>query len=214
MKHFMQCHSGTRFYPLQPDPAAIYIEDIAHALANVCRFGGHVDEFYSVAQHSVLVSRHCAPENALWGLLHDASEAYIGDMILPLKQHSPEYKNVEHGVMQAVIERFNLYPGKEPADVKLADIRACCTEARDLKGAPEWAIHGPCGMFNENIVPLPPVEARLAFLHRYCELILPKSRAMNLDCVARVTFAGVKMESAPMDLTVTFRSDINEIVSL
>src|ERR1017187_10636100 len=72
--------SGIHFWPLLPNPADIRIEDIAHALSNQCRFAGHAREFYSVAEHSVRVSQLCPPEDALWGLLHDASEAYLTDV--------------------------------------------------------------------------------------------------------------------------------------
>src|ERR1035441_1601867 len=78
--------SGVRFWPLIPNPADIRIEDIAHALSNQCRFGGHTREFYSVAEHSVRVSQLCTPENALWGLLHDASEAYLSDVTAPITE--------------------------------------------------------------------------------------------------------------------------------
>src|ERR1019366_9954250 len=81
----IRTYSGVRFKPLDPDPA-VGISDIAHALANQCRFGGHSSAFYSVAQHSVRVSEICAAEDALWGLLHDASEAYLVDVPAPLKQ--------------------------------------------------------------------------------------------------------------------------------
>jgi hypothetical protein len=66
--------SDVRFWPLLPNPDDIRIEDIAHALSNQCRFAGHAREFYSVAEHCVRVSQLCRPEEALWGLLHDASE--------------------------------------------------------------------------------------------------------------------------------------------
>src|ERR1039457_118422 len=83
---FIGTFSGLRFWPLDPNPEKILIDDIAHALAHQCRFGGHASRFYSVAEHSVHVSRLCPPEDALWGLLHDASEAYLVDLPRPLKQ--------------------------------------------------------------------------------------------------------------------------------
>ncbi len=84
----MQTFSRTMFYPLDPHPEDVHIVDIAHALANICRFGGHAKRFYSVAQHSVLVSRIVEPEDALHGLMHDAAEAYVGDVVRPIK-HMP-----------------------------------------------------------------------------------------------------------------------------
>ena len=70
---FIGTFSGLRFWPLDPNPEKILIDDIAHALAHQCRFGGHASRFYSVAEHSVHVSRLCLPEHALWGLLHDVA---------------------------------------------------------------------------------------------------------------------------------------------
>src|ERR1700683_336889 len=93
--------SGRRFYVLDPRPSDVRIEDIAHSLSLQCRFNGHVKNFYSVAQHSVLVSERCDPADALYGLLHDASEAYIGDMSAPLK-HTDEmtaFRDAERHVM-------------------------------------------------------------------------------------------------------------------
>src|SRR5208282_6622849 len=82
---WIRTFSGGRFYVLEPRVEDVRIEDIAHALSMQCRFTGHVREFYSVAEHSVWVSRYSHREDALWGLLHDASESYIGDMSTPLK---------------------------------------------------------------------------------------------------------------------------------
>lgn len=140
---YLETWSGVRFYPLDPRPEEILIEDIAHALARVCRFGGHVDcDIYSVAQHSVMVASLCPPECALEGLLHDAAEAYVGDMVSPLKLHLRDYRSIEHGVHRAVAARFKLFwvdgwghDGGWPLDVQIADEKMLATEARDLKGA-------------------------------------------------------------------------------
>lgn len=146
--NWMQTNAGLAFYPLDPVPEEICIEDIAHSLSLLCRFGGHCSSFYSVAQHSVLVS--CGIENALlnkteitvfnadlalWGLLHDASEAYAGDVIWPVKR-APEmegYRAIETRLQNAVCDRFTL-PREEPAIVKHFDLVALATEKRDLMG--------------------------------------------------------------------------------
>ena len=114
--------SGLRFWPLNPDPEKILIGDIVHALAHQCRFGGHASRVYSVAEHSVHISRLCPPEVALWGLLHDASQAYLVDLPRPLKQ-LPEfaaYREAERRLQRMIAVRFGL-PPEQPASVTEAD---------------------------------------------------------------------------------------------
>ena len=77
---WMQTYTGERFWPLDPRIEDIHIRDISMALGKLCRYGGHTIFFYSVAEHSVLVSEYVPEEYALWGLLHDASEAYLSDI--------------------------------------------------------------------------------------------------------------------------------------
>ena len=77
--------TGRHFYPLNPNADDVDIEDIAHALANTCRFNGHVSTFYSVAQHCVLASQYCESD-PLWALMHDAAEAYLPDVAAPVKK--------------------------------------------------------------------------------------------------------------------------------
>lgn len=168
--HYLQTYSGLHFYPLMPCHTEIRIRDIAHHLSNLCRFNGAVKTFYSVAQHSVLVSRHCEPENALWGLLHDGSEAYVGDMVRPLKVDMPQYRRVEKVVMASIIIKFGLRP-HEPADVKYCDNVLCATEARDLLRRPSWLGVAPYDVFLTNRIK--PWSARVAekrFLARFKEL--------------------------------------------
>ena len=103
-------YAGKCVHPLDPHPDEIDIEDIAHALAHVCRFLGHTDRFYSVAQHSVLVSQQVPAADALWGLLHDASEAYICDLAAPIKRDPSmeAYRAAEQRLMACVCRRFGL----------------------------------------------------------------------------------------------------------
>jgi hypothetical protein len=170
----IQVASGLLFPLLRPDPAAIYIRDIAAALAKLCRFTGHCREFYSVAQHSVLVSLAVPSEYARWGLLHDATEAYIGDIAKPLKVAfdalSPGVlKGIEERLMEAVAIRFGLImPVPEP--VHAADRALLATEKRDLmpSGGRSWPWLPP--PLPDPIVPLRPREAESAFLVRYREL--------------------------------------------
>jgi hypothetical protein len=124
----MQTYSGRRFWPLDPRPEDVCIEDVAHALSLLTRYGGHCLRFYSVAEHSVHLARHASPEDKLWLLLHDASEAYLSDMVRPLKRFMPEYREAEDRVSAAVYERFGLDPAHEPRTVKALDNRILMDE--------------------------------------------------------------------------------------
>ena len=139
---WMQTYLGLRFWPLDPRPEDVMFRDIAHALAMQCRYGGHCMRFYSVAEHSVLLARHVLIEHpagrrhevpadrqlALWLLLHDASEAYLSDMIRPLKRFMPEYREAEDRVQWAIYERYGLDPDMEPHEVKQFDNRILMDE--------------------------------------------------------------------------------------
>lgn len=128
---WMQTFTGRAFYPLDPRVDDIVPADIAHALSLICRYGGHVLRFLSVAEHCVLMSYAVAPENALWALLHDATEAYVGDMVRPLKRSMPAYRAAEDRLMAVICERFGLDPDC-PAEVKIADTRILIDERSAL----------------------------------------------------------------------------------
>jgi hypothetical protein len=168
---FIGTFSGLRFWPLDLNPEKILVEDIAHALAHQCRFGGHASKFYSVAEHSVHVSQLCPAGDALWGLLHDASEAYLVDLPRPLKQ-LPEfapYREAEHRLQRAVAVRFGLAP-EQPASVTEADDTMLWIEAHSLLGSmPVEVIRDTRPPF-EITDPLLPVEAERLFLARFKEL--------------------------------------------
>lgn len=161
--------TGKTFFPLSPRPEDIDIVDIAHSLSNMCRFVGHCNEFYSVAQHSVLVSQQVPARFALWGLLHDASEAYISDVATPIKR-SPAMKaycEAENRLMLAVCKAFGL-DFVEPDSVVLADKRMLATEQRCLvNGSPVIVGFEP---YDFTITPLLPSEAKALYLARYEEL--------------------------------------------
>lgn len=122
----------------QPDPDTIHWGDIAHALANTCRFNAHTTRFYSVAEHCVRVS-FCVPfEDALWGLIHDAAEAYIGDIVSPVKRLCPELYVVERALLNVICDKLGL-PHDMPASVLEADERMLATEAHSLlRGDLSW----------------------------------------------------------------------------
>lgn len=160
--------SGGRFDYDAPDILEIHIRDIAHALSHICRFTGHTGRFYSVAQHSVLVSQLVPPEHALVGLLHDAHEAYVGDMATPLKELVPAYRAIEARAWQAVATRLGVNPIL-PACVKQADIIALATERRDLM-PPDGRVWSPLYKIvplSIRIKPMRPKKAEAAFLARY-----------------------------------------------
>lgn len=159
---------GHFFNFIHPTRSRFGIDEIAHALSHICRFAGHTKAFYSVAQHSVHVAEQVPACDALAGLLHDAPEAFIGDVTRPLKQLLPDYKTIEQRIEQAVLGRFEL-PPKLPASVKQADRTLLVTELRDLMPQvnEDWALLFEAQPLAERITPLPPNEARALFLDTY-----------------------------------------------
>ena len=110
----MNTWTGRQFDPLHMQPSDVSLEDIAHALSLLCRGGGHLDRFYSVGQHCI----NCAGEARARGwsdrlvlacLLHDASEAYISDIIRPVKIHLDNYREIEDRIMAVILEAFGLH---------------------------------------------------------------------------------------------------------
>lgn len=130
---WIETFTGRKFYPFDPRPEDVCIEDIAHALSMLCRFGGHCKRFYSVSQHSVILAKNVSAENQLWALLHDASEAYIVDVPRPIKKDPSfaVYQQVESAIMQAICSKFGL-PVDMPEEVGIADKRMLTTEHHQL----------------------------------------------------------------------------------
>jgi hypothetical protein len=165
-------HSGRQFDLARPTAAMISPHDIAHALANLCRFNGHTRTHYSVAQHSLLVASLVPAKHQLVALLHDATEAYVGDMTRPLKALLPSYRVAEETVWKAVCDRFNIDPVL-PECVVRADLVALATERRDLMPhhPGDWeCLHGIPPM-PEAINPLSAPEASMKFFSRLMDLM-------------------------------------------
>lgn len=128
--------SGVQFRPAAPDPAAVRIYDIAHGLAHLCRYNGQCRMFYSVAEHSVLLARHFMQQRmnyrlGRWAIVHDGSEAYIGDVVRPLKRALPDYRLIEKGVEAAIFQALGL-EGDMPPEIKAADTAILHDERRAL----------------------------------------------------------------------------------
>ena len=150
------------------------IEDIAHGLSHVCRFAGHTERFYSVAEHCYHASYVIEdPQFALDALMHDASEAYLGDIPRPLKALLPEYVEIEKQVEAEIAKRFNLtYP--MPEAVKLIDIRLLATEKKHvLNNRDSWEYLDRVAILPNLVIQgdWSPKVAKEKFLERYYELV-------------------------------------------
>lgn len=181
---YIQTVKGRRFYMSKP---SFDIQEIAHATAMQCRFTGHVREFYSVAEHSVLVSRLLAetqgmPELAFEGLMHDAHEAYVSDIASPWKALIPDYRKME-ARLEAQMRMWCRLPEKHSEAVKLCDWIALFIEAEALLPpgvSDDWLTPTPdfrsiaepiiaSRMFRPRC--LNPKAARIEFLFRYEDTI-------------------------------------------
>lgn len=138
---WIQTYTGKRFDPLNPKIDDICLEDIGHALMYQCRFAGHCTRHYSVLEHTLRLTDLVSPENKRWALIHDASEAYISDIVRPVK-HLPQfsfYREIEENLMQRICDRFDL-PYEQPDEVTDADKAMLWWEYQALfdHHLPEW----------------------------------------------------------------------------
>lgn len=147
----MVTFSGLYINPVNPNPEKIKIEDIAHALSQLCRFGGHTNQFYSVAQHCCHVHDFmrdhfdCSENQKLAGLLHDAAEAYLVDLPRPVKGQIPQYKEIEYNLMQVIFRKFGVTESEDThVLVKQADDAVLRSEAESFmpNGGKEWDWEG------------------------------------------------------------------------
>lgn len=188
--NWMQTTTGGRFYPLDPTPEQVNIEDIANALSMQCRYNGHVNKFYSVAEHCVLlsqskavrVSQYLAEQKTdpQWALMHDAAEAYVGDMVRPLKAHISEFSKIEDRILLAIASAVGLpiaqgdYTNIIPEVVREADARILLDEKKVILASSlhQWDIakSGLEPLGDVTIEGWTPPEARVKFLERFEEL--------------------------------------------
>lgn len=209
---WIMTYTGQRFYPFTPKANDVQLADIAHALSMICRFTGHTRQFYSVAQHSVNVSRlaeyQAAADRdlrgqpativalALTALFHDAAEAYICDLAQPIKTIiGHRYEAVETLILATIHARFAVEPLQRLAHrVKSADLALLHAEARELfspeaRRAAAWNVPDPVDCPPEiiDLCPWTPREAERMFLERY--FYLDKRRAPganpNAERIAR-----------------------------
>lgn len=166
--------SGAELDFRNPSASSFTIDDIAHGLSLLCRYAGQCRDFYSVAEHCLHVS-YLVPEHAFAGLMHDAAEAFVGDITRPLKQMLPQYKKIERSVEEVIFSRFNVsWP--IPSAVKQADLALLAAEQAHLMppGTDRWASDAGIKPASIQIKCLAPRDAEAAFLARFREL-QPKS---------------------------------------
>lgn len=185
---YMSTAAGRKFFPFDPTPDQVNIKTVAHHLACQGRWNGATQHrtysnriFYSVAEHSVYVARYIQfelgrPDLALEALLHDAPEAYVGDMIRPLKyadEFREPFKAIEDRVEEAVCKAFGLQHPL-PDEVKIADDAVCAAEWEQIvphdHDEPLSIINAGIKPAKVNIHMMEPFQARNFFLNEYFAL--------------------------------------------
>lgn len=190
---WIQTVSGAPFWPASPAAVDIRLDEIAHALSRKCRFNGHTRDWYSVAQHAVMVSEiiecfvtpNLAPLAAFWALHHDDSEAYLPDVPRPLKAslefEGVPFKEIENRILARVAEVL-LIPWPWPAEIssaiKQADAVALATEKRDLMNSAQITWQPLPAPWLEKIIVKERDDARQAFLIRH-EILFTRFEAMR-----------------------------------
>ena len=133
----IRLQSGKYLDLRNPSPDQFDLMDVAGALSKICRFGGQIDRFYSVAQHSYLCSKvgeqdGLPIETQVALLFHDAAEAFVGDMVKPLKQMLPEFSSIELRIESAIAEKWQIDFVREEFSVKKIDREMLIAERRRL----------------------------------------------------------------------------------
>lgn len=170
--------TGRRFDLLEPTALMVEPADIAHSLGRQCRFNGHTNPHYSVAQHCYIVADLVPADHQLAALLHDAAEAYAGDLVSPLKALLPEYRQIELRIWHAICARFDLDTELPPC-VHDADLIALATERRDVMPhhQDEWACLAGTQPMQARIRPWSAEEAAQHYFTRLQDLLATTHRA-------------------------------------
>lgn len=178
----MTMFNGRRVNPRCLTVEDIQIENIAHALSNLCRFGGHSREFYSVAQHSVRVARFVAPELMLEGLLHDSTEAFIQDLVRPIKHDLDGYNSLEKDVWQVIGFKYGFDPYPHEL-VQYADNAVLKSEFAQFVNGGDVEL---TDLFWDNFEAAPtvdrawnPVESKAKFLITYAEAVAARAEYLQ-----------------------------------
>ncbi len=163
--------SGRFFDLLEPEDYEYCIDEIAEALSNICRYTGHVKKFYSVAEHSVLVSKLVPTRLALAALLHDSSEAFVGDVSSPLKKLLPEYQVIEERIQRAIANYYDV-PFPFPKEIHEADKRMYWRERIDVAPGPRDTLwHQDLAATRKvQASGMKPLMAKRMFIHRFKEI--------------------------------------------
>lgn len=174
---FITTRSGRQVSLLNPQYSQIDIGDIAHGLAFQCRFNGQTSRFYSIAQHCLMVTSILPDHLKLAGLLHDAAEAYIGDVVQPLKVLLPDYQVIESNFNQAIGLRFNVNLDHQE-EVKAADLIALATEKRDLlpRERCDWELLKGIRPLDRLTLPMSPEQSEESFMRTYFALLETRQR--------------------------------------
>lgn len=169
--------SGRQVNLLDPQYSQIDIGDIAHGLAYQCRFNGQTSRFYSIAQHSLMVASILPDHLKLAGLLHDAAEAYVGDVVQPLKVLLPDYQAIENRFTQSIGQRFNVNLDHHP-EVKHADLIALATEKRDLlpRERSDWDLLKGIRPLDRLTLPMTPEQSEETFMRTFFALLEARQR--------------------------------------
>lgn len=186
-ENWLQTFSGGQFWPLDPRPEHVRLADIAHALSMQCRYLGHTKRFYSVAEHCVLMTRAVLrdtgdEELALNALLHDAAEAYLGDVPRPLKRDPAwaTYRTIEQGVEAAIAAALGVKTLTKAPLVEEYDTRILRDEAEVLMRVDLVPWHLECGEpLGVTVTGMAPEYARAVYLN-WAEDLLGEERWTRL----------------------------------